>query len=171
MLVWGFATGGLAANPSSEKYHGAFDFYQELTTSIPEDTYKLYAQAFYRQDGDPQTPPVLYANSDNTDLAVFNAHNEGTAADMNGASTSFSAGQYVNSLTTSVTNGLRFGINITEDNQWVIWDNFALQRVGSQLSTVATALPANGDMAANTWYSYSVSTGHRLCHRRQPRTI
>ena len=48
----GFSTGGRAANPCGEKYHGVFDFNQKLSRDgLQIGRYRLYAQAFWRQDG------------------------------------------------------------------------------------------------------------------------
>lgn len=155
--TWGndqFATGGNADNPCGEKYHATLDFYQQLTTALPNATYKVYAQGFWRQDGSGAAPK-FYANSDMVDFNPLT----GSENNMNEASTAFSNGLYVNEISTNVTDGkLRVGINISATDQWVIWDNFFIQRVGDVLSNVAVALPANGDMAADTWYYVDVAT-------------
>ncbi|MDO4993778.1 MAG: hypothetical protein Q4E32_02105 [Bacteroidales bacterium] len=159
--TWGndnvFATGGEASNPCGEKWHATVDFYQTLSTALPSGDYKLYAQGFYAQDDNvTETLPQLYANTTTTALAE---RQDGSINSMTLASQQFTAGNYVNELPFSYTSGdLRLGINVVGTHQWVIWDNFAIQRTGSTVATVATQLPANGDMAANTWYYYDVAT-------------
>ena len=158
--TWGndnvFATGGEASNPCGEKWHATVDFYQTLSTALPSGDYKLYAQGFYAQDDNvTETLPQLYANTTTTALAE---RQDGSINSMTLASQQFTAGNYVNVLPFSYSSGtLKLGINVVGTHQWVIWDNFALQRVGSQLSTIATALPVDGNMVANTWYYYDVT--------------
>ena len=128
-----FATGGLASNRCGEKFQTAIDLYQTISVTVPNGKYQVNAQAFYRQDkGDEtQVAPYLYANSDKTTLKVFNADGEETAANMNGASTSFNDGKYINTVETIVSDGkLTLGINVENGNNWVIWDNFNLTYLG-----------------------------------------
>jgi hypothetical protein len=151
-----FINGGLAANLCAERYHGVVDIYQTISQSVPEGRYRLYAQAFWRQDGS-DAGAVLYANSDTQTLAGFNANGEGTAASRDGASTAFTAGQYVNNVETFVNDGsLRVGINITSGSQWVIWDNFTLQYLGKVVMDYATELSSD-NMTADTWYYFDIT--------------
>lgn len=152
----GFSTGGNANNPCGEKYHGTFDFYQSLSTGVPEGRFKLWCQGFWRQDGS-DAGPMLYANSDQVAFSPLT----GSENSMSDASTSFSAGNYVNSVETFVSNGntannLRVGINITSGSQWVIWDNFVLQYIGKVVMDYATALPS-GNMSRSTWYYFDIT--------------
>lgn len=151
----GVVPGGLNTNRCGEKYHTVKDIYQDVKETLPDGRYRLYVQGFWRQDGsDPGA--VLYANSNQTTLKSFNGNNEGTAADMNGASTSFNAGYYENSVETFVNNGsLRVGINITSGSQWVCFDNFVLDYLGQVVMDYAAALPT-GTMTRNTWYYFDI---------------
>lgn len=151
------AVGGEATNRCGEKYHVVKDIYQNIKATLPNGRYKFFAQAFWRQDGSA-AGPVLYANKDANTLAVFNANGEGTAANMAGASASFSAGLYVNSVETFVSDGeLKVGINITDGSQWVIFDNFVLNYLGQCVMDYAVALPDGGDMVADTWYYFDIA--------------
>ena len=158
----GFATGGRAANPCSEKYHGAFDFYQTLSRDgLQAGRYRLYAQAFWNQDGS-SAGPVLYINDETQLLAVFNANGEGTADNMNGASDAFTAGQYVNSVEKFFSSApdagnVKLGINISANDQWVIWDNFYFQYLGQVVLDYAEELPTSGEMEANKWYYFDIA--------------
>lgn len=151
-----FSTGGLATNRCGEKYHTVFDLTQTIAKPVPEGRYRLYAQAFWRQDGN-DAGAVLYANNDTQTLAGFNANGEGTVANMDGASTAFTEGKYINSVETFVNDGsLKVGINITSGSQWVIWDNFTLLYLGQCVMDYAQALPAGG-MTADTWYYFDIA--------------
>ena len=157
--TWGndniFGTGGNADNPCGEKYHAALDFYQAIAT-VPNSRYRIYAQGFYRQDDNgTSAAPYLYvgpeaeaAENNKTVLAVYDP--DETAANMNGASTSFSEGKYVSTAVTNnaVTN-LRVGVNIVANDQWVIWDNFTLKQLPMSVAS-GTAL------TAGQWYAYTI---------------
>lgn len=147
--------GGLVTNRCGEKYHTVKDIYQDVKETVPNGLYRLSAQGFYRQDDNQvQDAPVLYVNSSKNPIVV----KEGTENSMNDASTSFTEGKYPNSVSGIVTNGsLRVGINITGGNQWVIFDNFVLDYLGTCLVNDAVALPDNGDMVANTWYYFDIN--------------
>lgn len=151
--------GGLVSNRCAEKYHAIVDIYQEVKETLPAGRYKLYTQGFWRQDGS-SAGPVLYMGDATQELAVFNAHGEGTTANMDGASTSFTAGYYVNSVekffNTNTINA-RLGINITANNQWVIFDNVVLDYLGQCVMDYAVALPDGGAMAAGTWYYFDIA--------------
>lgn len=150
------APGGLVSNRCGEKYHAVKDIYQEVkeAEALPEGRYKFYAQGFWRQDGSA-AGPVLYANADTKTLLPLT----GTENSMNDASTSFTAGNYVNSVETFVNNNsLKVGINITDGSQWVIFDNFVLDYLGQCVMDYAIELPANGVMNANTWYYFDITT-------------
>lgn len=149
------APGGLVTNRCGEKFHTVKDIYQEVKETVPNGLYRLSAQGFYRQDDNQvQDAPVLYVNSSKKPIVV----KEGTENSMNDASASFTEGKYPNSVSGIVTNGsLRVGINITGENQWVIFDNFVLDYLGRCLVNDAVALPDNGDMVANTWYYFDIN--------------
>jgi len=145
--------GGNVDNRCGEKYHTVVDIYQDVKETLPNGRYKLYAQGFWRQDGSA-AGPVLYANSDTETLLT----KTGSENSMSDASTSFSAGNYVNSVETFVSDGsLRVGINITANSQWVIFDNFVLDYLGQCVMDYAVALPDGGAMAADTWYYFDIA--------------
>ena len=149
--------GGNVKNRCGEKFHTVKDISQEIKATLPNGKYKLYAQAFYRQDKDKdnnvisETAPDLYLNSDKKAIGAM----KGSENSMTDASASFSSGSYVNDVTTHVTDGkLKGGINITASYQWVAFDNFYLEYLGPTLSDAAIALPEGGAMAADTWYVF-----------------
>lgn len=152
-----FTTGGKAANPCGEKYHATLDFYQTISKDdLPAGRYRLYVQAFWRQDG-TAAGPVLYLDDQTQTLSLLNGNGEGTAESMDGASDAFTAGKYVNSVekffsSAPAANSIRLGINITDGSQWVIWDNFYLKYLGQCVMDYAIALPVDGAMTADTWY-------------------
>ena len=161
-VIWineaGFSnqSGGLDNNKCAEVFHKSFDMYQTISASIPNGKYIVYNQGFYRKD-DGEEPAYLYANKATSTFGYINANGENTAHDMNGASTSFSAGFYVNSVTTVVTdNKLTVGVKNSNANNWVIFDNFFLSYVGTTLINDAVALPENGEMNADTWYYFDI---------------
>ncbi len=108
-----------------ESYHSTFSMNQEII--VPNGTYRITAQGFYRQDG-----------SDNDNLPYFFANNEkqnfplktGTENSMADASASFSAGLYtIEPITVEVTDHvLNIGAkNESNTNLWCIWDNFEVE--------------------------------------------
>ncbi len=149
------SVGGNATNRCGEKFHVTVDIYQEIkeAANLPKGRYRFWAQGFWRQDGS-SAGPVLYANSD-TKLFGERTGSENSMAD---ASTSFSEGSYKNYVETFVNSStLRVGLNITASNQWVIFDNFVLDYLGQCVMDYATELPAEGDMAADTWYYFDIA--------------
>lgn len=154
-----YTVGGNDNNPCGEKFCQIYDFYQTIVRELPEGRYRLYAQAFWRDGSSGES--YLYMGDAQHPLVQFNANGENTKESMTGASTAFSAGQYVNSvekfLSTSATN-VRIGINMTTANQWVIFDNFYLEYLGQCVMDYAVALPEGGAMEANKWYYFDVTT-------------
>ena len=149
--TWTNHAGGLATNRCAETYRATFDLSQTINESVPNATYKLYAQGFARNDGGT-IPPVLYANTSESALRAFNAGGEGTDASMNGASTSFSAGYYVNNVTTTVSdNTLKIGIKGTDAGYWTIWDNFVLKQLPLSASS-------GDNLVANQWYAFEINS-------------
>ena len=156
---WTNPAGGKKENACAEMYGKGFDIYQTISETIENGRYKLSNQAFYN-NADAGNQTYLYANSDQTPIAILNANGEGTAANMAGASDAFTAGQYVNSVETFVSNGsLKVGIkNATSaGNAWNIMNNFHLEYLGQCVMDYAAALPDGGDMAADTWYYFDIA--------------
>lgn len=129
--------GGALENPCAETYHnGGGKIFQ--TIAVPNGTYKVLCQGYYRKDSG-STPSYLYANDEKVALKVFNANNEGTVNNMDGASASFSAGYYENEIQVVVTgNTLTIGIEGQNDN-WTCFDNFRLIYYGLTLEMLANA--------------------------------
>ena len=131
--------GGLVTNHCAESYkNGGCNIYQTIT--VPNGTYLVKCQGFYRES---TTPSYLYVNTEEPQaLKEFNANGEETAANMNGASTSFSAGHYqLDGVTVVVTGGsLTIGIQGQPGN-WTCFDNFQLSYLGPlDLSSYQTGL-------------------------------
>lgn len=153
-----YTVGGNDDNPCAEKFHQKYDFYQTITGSLPEGRYRLNSQAFWRDGSSGET--YLYMGDAQQPIVQLNAKGENTTESMAGASTAFSNGQYVNSVEkflSSATANVRFGINMTTANQWVIWDNFHLQYLGKCVMDYATELPSTGEMVADTWYYFDIA--------------
>jgi uncharacterized protein YjdB len=107
-----------------ESYHAAFN--QTQVVSLPNGTYKLTAQGFYRNDGGTN-PPVFFANDE--ELAF--SEKTGSENSMAAASRSFSSGLYKSKpIEVTVTDHtLKIGAKCEDTNFWCIWDNFELELV------------------------------------------
>ena len=114
-------------NWNAERYHNTFAMSQTVT--LPNGTYKLTAQGFYRQDGeDNENLPVFFAN----DQEVTFPLKTGAENSMNEAAASFSKGLYkIEPITVEVTDHtLKIGAkNDVNMGLWCIWDNFELEAV------------------------------------------
>lgn len=153
---WGH--GGNGDNPCAEKYKGSEgkDFVQTITSSLPAGRYRLSVQGFFRQESGSETAPNLYIGNSTKSIQSLT----GTENSMTDASTSFSAGKYVNSVEAfldEATENVKIGINVTGTNQWTIWDNFNLDYLGQCVMDYAVELPDGGAMAADTWYYFDVA--------------
>lgn len=156
---WTNLAGGKKENACAEMYGKGFDIYQTISATVDNGRYKLYNQAFYNNN-DAGNQTYLYANSNESAIAILNANGEGTDANMAGASDAFTAGQYVNSVETFVSNGsLKVGIKnaTTSGSAWTIMDNFYLEYLGQCVMDYAIALPDGGAMAADTWYYFDIA--------------
>lgn len=144
------AKGGDNGNNCAEKYNTTFNTSQTLT-DIPNGTYKLSVQGFYRMDSAPSKKPYYYANDVKKDLMAIEdgASTEKTGGftterpkdskkyvpnSMSDSSKCFDTGAYTNdAIEVTVTNHtLKIGVEAEEKvgtNTWVIWDNFTLQLV------------------------------------------
>lgn len=128
--------GGKNEQQCAESYHSPFDIYQVIN-NVPNGTYQLTAQAFYRQDGeDEENMPVVYANNETKPFP----EKTGTENSMSEASDSFAQGLYtIDPITVIVNDGtLRVGVKSDNATMWCIWDNFELTYVAAPLE-VATA--------------------------------
>ena len=137
-----FSYGGNNENQCAESINKKHDVYQ--TVSVPNGNYIVKVQGFYRP-GESAVASYLYANDESTALKVINANSEGTAENMGGASTAFSAGQYQNQLEVTVTdNKLTVGVKTDAEDSWTIWDNFELYLKNAEGLNVSPVI-ANGD--------------------------
>ncbi len=144
-------------NRCAESYRNDFTYLQNATGTISEGRYKLYNQGFYRKDGGSGVAQISL-NSTTADMKVLNGSGEGTTENMGGASTAFSAGQYVNSVEAFVNTGsLEVGVKNTNNMNWVIWSNFYLEYLGQCVMDYAVALPDGGAMTADTWYYFDIA--------------
>lgn len=151
--------GGASSNLCAEVYHKVFDMYQTVSgeSVVKNGKYILYNQGFYRQDGG-DAPAYLYINDSKSAIALMNANGENTDANMTGASNSFNAGYYANSVTTIVTdNTLSIGVKNDNGSNWVIFDNFFLSYLGTTLLNDAVAFTNGIELEAGKWYSYNVA--------------
>ena len=135
-------------NWNAERYHNTFAMSQIVT--LPNGTYKLTAQGFYRQDGqDNDNLPVFFANDQEVTFPV----KTGAENSMNEAAASFSKGLYkIKPITVEVTDHtLKIGAkNDVNMGLWCIWDNFELEAV--EISDKQTVDVAIGNVQYATLY-------------------
>lgn len=150
--------GGLNENMCAESYHSSFTVSQTIE-GLPDGYYTVTAQGYYRADeGNTNPHAVLFANERSVTLANITSgatpnamYTEGGwQADsqvaegfipnsMNGASTRFTAGQYVNVVEVYVQGGtLTVGVKTENKQDWCCWDNFTLTYHGDD-ATAYTA--------------------------------
>lgn len=153
-----WAHGGNGENPCAEKYHKSGDIYQTISSSLAAGRYRLSVQAFYRQDDNAsESAPILYIGDNTSNIGV----KTGSENSMTDASTSFSAGNYVNNVEAFLseeTANVKIGLKTTGSHQWVIWDNFVLDYLGHCVMDYAVELPDGDAMAADTWYYFDIAT-------------
>lgn len=147
--------GGNHSNWCAEKWNANFDIYQDLT-GLPNGSYRLTAQGFYRagNGGTTETAQLamLYAGSKSVPLVNIlseagNAAISGNTSDVPGyglvpnnmetAGNAFTAGLYAgHSIDVLVTDGtLRIGVKKDSliNSDWTIFDNFELAYLGTEL--------------------------------------
>jgi len=112
------------SNLCVESYHAGFNLAQVV--GLPNGTYRLTAQGFYRNDGGTN-PPVFFANDETQTFP----ERTGTENSMSEASISFSAGLYKSEpVEVTVTDHtLQIGAKCDDTNFWCIWDNFELEMI------------------------------------------
>jgi hypothetical protein len=154
--------GGADGNRCAESYHSPFTISQVLANA-PAGKYKMTAQGFYRQDdGADEAAPVFFANDKTAQVPV----KSGSENSMNDASASFTAGNYTIEpfeFTVFEDGQLTIGVkNNGNAHQWVIWDNFQITYLTSEIPAeefkpayeaalaAAQAALANEDYAAVT---------------------
>ena len=150
-----FVVGGKTDNYVGDKAWIAYDIFQDIKKSVPNGKYKLYAQTSF-SSGETDPAPVLYANDDSQSVPLWNT-NDGERS-LNNASDAYSAGKYTNNVTTIVTNNtLRVGVKMSVASQWVVFDNFVLEFLGTCLGSDATALTNGATMTAGQWYYFDAT--------------
>ena len=134
---------GAVTNYCVESYHSGFSISQSLS-DLPNGTYMLRAQGFYRQDGsDNDNLPCLFAGSQTSTLPLLTT----SESSMSAASATFTAGGYeVDPVVVQVTDGtLTIGVsNLNNASLWVIWDNMRLYYLGTPVTG-----DVNGDGVVN----------------------
>ena len=125
--------GGGNGNFCAESWHSVFTISQVLANA-PAGRYSLTAQGFYRPDVDPEEDaPVIFAN----DKSIAIPLKTGSENSMTDASNSFTAGLYtIEPIEFNVFEDgqLTIGVKGTSTSQWVIWDNFQLTYLSSEIS-------------------------------------
>ena len=125
--------GGGNGNFCAESWHSVFTISQVLANA-PAGRYSLTAQGFYRPDVDPEEDaPVIFAN----DKSIAIPLKTGSENSMTDASNSFTAGLYtIEPIEFNVFEDgqLTIGVKGTSTTQWVIWDNFQLTYLSSEIS-------------------------------------
>ena len=163
--------GGNHTNWCAEKWNANYDIYQELT-GLPNGSYRLTAQGFYRAGNGGATETaqlaMLYAGNKSVPLKniLAEAGNEaisGNTSDVPGyglvpnnmetAGIAFAAGLYAgHSIDVLVTDGtLRIGVKKDSliANDWTIFDNFELAYLGTELyDAVAPLIKIVGEAKA-----------------------
>lgn len=163
--------GGNHTNWCAEKWNANYDIYQELT-GLPNGSYRLTAQGFYRagNGGTTETAQLamLYAGNKSVPLKniLAEAGNEaisGNTSDVPGyglvpnnmetAGIAFAAGLYAgHSIDVLVTDGtLRIGVKKDSliNSDWTIFDNFELAYLGTELyDAVAPLIKIVGEAKA-----------------------
>lgn len=124
--------GGNNGNFCAESYHSTFTISQVLANA-PAGRYQMTAQGFYRQDDDlNEDAPVFFANDKSVAIPV----KTGSENSMTDASNSFTAGAYTIEpfeFTVFEDGQLTIGVKGTSTSQWVIWDNFQLTYLSSEV--------------------------------------
>jgi len=125
-------SGGNNINNNAESYHSVFTLSQTLTNA-PAGVYQMTAQGFYRQDGeDNENLPVFYANDKTAEFPA----KTGEENSMSMASESFTAGLYTIEPFEFIVfedGQLTIGAKGTATSQWVIFDNFRLTYLTSEI--------------------------------------
>ncbi|MBQ9232035.1 MAG: hypothetical protein IJ190_12805 [Prevotella sp.] len=146
-------SGGSDDNRCAESWHANYTLTQTIE-HVPNGTYRLRAQGFYRQDGtDNEHLPVFYARSGETEVTKTFPVSQYSESNMNEASVRFSSGEYtIDYLEIEVSDHtLTIGSRLEENTTlWCIWDNFTLEYLGGENESWLT-----------TWYTnYYHDEGH-----------
>ena len=125
--------GGDNGNFCAESYHSPFTISQVLANA-PAGKYQMTAQGFYRQDdGANEAAPMFFANDKEAQVPV----KTGSENSMTDASHSFTQGLYTIEpieFTVFEDGQLTIGVkNNGNTHQWVIWDNFQITYLSSEI--------------------------------------
>ena len=124
--------GGKNENKCAESYHSVFTLSQ-IIENAPAGKYELLAQGFYRQDdNETEELPVIYANDKTSNFPA----KTGSENSMDNASDSFLAGLYEITpvqFTLFDDGQIVLGAKGTATHQWVIFDNFRLTYLSSEI--------------------------------------
>ena len=125
--------GGDNGNFCAESFHSPFTISQVLANA-PAGKYQMTAQGFYRQDdGAEEAAPVFFANDKEAQVPV----KTGSENSMTDASHSFTQGLYTIEpieFTVFEDGQLTIGVkNNGNTHQWVIWDNFQITYLSSEI--------------------------------------
>ena len=123
---------GNAENRCAESLHSTFTVSQAIA-GAPKGTYQLTAQGFYRQDdGYTEDAPVFFIGDAMAPLPM----QAGSETSASKASDSFTNGLYTIAPITFYYDGtgdLTVGIKGTAEHQWVVFDNFRLTYLGTEM--------------------------------------
>jgi len=104
------------SNYNAQVYHAAGDVYQTIE-NIPNGTYTATVQAA------TSGTAIFYANDQNVNILAKGDD----ISDQPTASTSFSAGNYKNTISVTVTDHtLKIGVKSDDTDKWLVFDNFEL---------------------------------------------
>lgn len=138
------------SNLCVESYHAAFNLSQPLV--LPNGTYRMKAQGFYRMDSESESYPVFFADDEEMAFPL----RTGSENSMNEASLAFSNGLYSSDpITVTVKDYmLNIGAKCDNTNFWCIWDNFELECLGLDEDQENVNVEIGEAGYATLYYSY-----------------
>ncbi len=133
-----------------ESYHAAFNLSQPLV--LPNGTYRMKAQGFYRMDSESESYPVFFADDEEMAFPL----RTGSENSMTEASLAFSNGLYSSDpITVTVKDYmLNIGAKCDNTNFWCIWDNFELECLGLDEDQENVNVEIGDAGYATLYYSY-----------------
>ncbi len=138
------------SNLCVESYHAAFNLSQPLV--LPNGTYRMKAQGFYRMDSESESYPVFFADDEEMAFPL----RTGSENSMTEASLAFSNGLYSSEpITVTVKDYmLNIGAKCDNTNFWCIWDNFELECLGLDEDQENVNVEIGEAGYATLYYSY-----------------
>lgn len=138
------------SNLCVESYHAAFNLSQPLV--LPNGTYRMKAQGFYRMDSESESYPVFFADDEEMAFPL----RTGSENSMTEASLAFSNGLYSSDpITVTVKDYmLNIGAKCDNTNFWCIWDNFELECLGLDEDQENVNVEIGDAGYATLYYSY-----------------